>query len=631
MNIEHETISVMINRKYKGKLQPFTEPNELIPIKEAERYQYGEGWRNSQRQIEWAVEHGKLSPYLADGDLIKDKKKVPKNEWFINCAELLTWCQWRDFTRTFRKESLTVREMLIAIWYGHAFHPLTDGKGRKKSNLVQADYVALDFDTCDKYSSLEHLSNTEYAKYASFAYTSPSHTAEKPKARMVWVLETPISDLEQLELLNKALMTKYTRPSFDENLNDVEVAYCDESTKDGTRLFYGAEKCDTWTNWQCLPDSVVSELVAEYKKKELAEREEMIKKQGEHIKPAEVSQKLVGAIVDSLMANVRNAPDGEKHTTLNKMAFVMGGYVGGGYLNQSHAEDLLFTATSSIPSVKDLNSAQATIRKAVQDGMSSPLTINDRDDVYGKPNPKKKSLTLSQTIKDLELTPEQAKQEIDAIQCIRDKSYLNGYQDALTATQEAYWGRLIDPPLISTFQLGYRKREVDGNTGEIVVNEAYTMPYIGANGEVSNMEYRNDGGYSYEDGTIPPVYIANRFIDSDIGSVPSLLFLDNMDAIKAYMRFGTIEPNQFGGDRLRFVGLPHDKLLIDSFVPIADNDNIIIVLGRDCKTAGRNLPVLMGKCRVLRLPLPFDRAVNSMKLIDFERFLVQSKPYRMSV
>ena len=88
---------------------------------------------------------------------------------------------------------------------------------------------------------------------ASFAYCTASHTPEAPRSRLVFCLQTPITDAEAAGELQRALLFHFTEES------------PDPSTKDGVRVWYGAPgKPAQWVGGM-LGDDQVAQLLAAYR------------------------------------------------------------------------------------------------------------------------------------------------------------------------------------------------------------------------------------------------------------------------------------------------------------------------------------------------------------------------------
>ncbi|QIX62284.1 hypothetical protein HER32_14295 [Hymenobacter sp. BT18] len=69
---------------------------------------------------------------------------------------------------------------------------------------------------------------------------------------------------------------------------------------------------------------------------------------------------------------VATAPDGQKHHVLNKMAYVCGGYIGGGFLSEQEAREEL-RGTISGRAVANLKAAYATIEDGLKAGQLKPI------------------------------------------------------------------------------------------------------------------------------------------------------------------------------------------------------------------------------------------------------------------
>jgi hypothetical protein len=98
---------------------------------------------------------------------------------------------------------------------------------RKTSHFQSAQTLELDFDQGDESSAIAHLITDPFiARYASFLYTTLSSTPATPKTRVVFVLDSPITDTDSYRQARLALLNKY-RTS-------------DQSIKDVARFLYGS-------------------------------------------------------------------------------------------------------------------------------------------------------------------------------------------------------------------------------------------------------------------------------------------------------------------------------------------------------------------------------------------------------
>lgn len=97
---------------------------------------------------------------------------------------------------------------------------------RKKVNMIYQEVIALDF---DEGSTLEEIRNNDFIKNnASFIYTTFSHTDEKNKFRVVFILETKLTNNEQVTSVYNKLFEMFPT--------------ADISCKDSSRLFFGGKE-----------------------------------------------------------------------------------------------------------------------------------------------------------------------------------------------------------------------------------------------------------------------------------------------------------------------------------------------------------------------------------------------------
>ena len=236
---------------------------------------------------------------------------------------------------TFRTCTLTARELLGNIHQGFAWtaphskerHLRPDGKRttfRVKQNVIGVQVIGLDSDTGDERSALSSWAQDDFfAQYGAFAHTSASHTDERPRCRVVFVLREllPVGDAE---LLVRALMERYP--------------HVDRSTKDASRLFYGSRGCQFVAPYNVMPAEVARALILP-----LQQYEEELRQAAEARRAAFASSRPdKKANADSVAVYVASAKDrrlsdvaaahegtGERHKRLIEAAFRLGSLRGG--------------------------------------------------------------------------------------------------------------------------------------------------------------------------------------------------------------------------------------------------------------------------------------------------------------
>lgn len=215
--------------------------------------------------------------------------------------------QWARYNASFSREMLTARHLAREIYKGYAFAPVYEGR-RKKGCFVGAWHIALDFDTQDTHSAIDTMKRDEFAwMFASFAYTTPSHTPEKPKARLVFIFpyDEPVTDINEYETLYRALLWRFP--------------HADKATKDALRLFYGSPKADFWLNWSIFPKAARDVAIEQYQAsipKPVAPLA-IIKTSGDY-------QKYIETAVSSECEKVTTAPKGQRHKALLTAGLALG-------------------------------------------------------------------------------------------------------------------------------------------------------------------------------------------------------------------------------------------------------------------------------------------------------------------
>lgn len=146
--------------------------------------------------------------------------------------------RWAEFNDSFDNLTLTPTEIADHIYRGYAFTTWHDGR-RSLANFICGQHVAIDMDTGDSRSALDTLAAHPWVRmYASMAYTTPSHTPDAPRARVVFLLDQFVESADAYTQIALFLMAQFDNP--------------DQACKDASRFFYGSRGCDL-----IMPDNVL--------------------------------------------------------------------------------------------------------------------------------------------------------------------------------------------------------------------------------------------------------------------------------------------------------------------------------------------------------------------------------------
>lgn len=141
--------------------------------------------------------------------------------------------RWHEFTNSFVNRELELLEIANAIYTGHAYCPWQRSVGRSSENFLCAQHIAIDMDTKDERSAIATLSQHPFVRmYGALIHTSPSHTPELPKARVIFFLDRYIESALGYTAAVEFMMAQFDDP--------------DPVCKDPSRFFYGANNCDIW-------------------------------------------------------------------------------------------------------------------------------------------------------------------------------------------------------------------------------------------------------------------------------------------------------------------------------------------------------------------------------------------------
>ena len=132
---------------------------------------------------------------------------------------------------SFHPATVELRHLVKHIRTGKAFTvgQFNDNR-RVESHFVSSQLLALDLDDCPMNMRQLENENAFIHEYMFMMYATPTSTPEKPKTRVLFMLDEVVTSASRWRILQLALMAHFTdlRP--------------DQACKDPSRLFYG---CDT--------------------------------------------------------------------------------------------------------------------------------------------------------------------------------------------------------------------------------------------------------------------------------------------------------------------------------------------------------------------------------------------------
>ena len=160
---------------------------------------------------------------------------------------------WRTFNGAFCNQELDQVTIASNLYDGHAITTCCDPQWRKAENYQRGQHIGLDFDTEDKRSTITTLLKDPFVhRYGAIIYTTPSHTPDKPRARVIFLLDTPIYQAKNYTLAVSALLWIF--------------GAADRQCKDPVRFFYGGRPGAVEMEWpnRELPLSLVRDLIRRY-------------------------------------------------------------------------------------------------------------------------------------------------------------------------------------------------------------------------------------------------------------------------------------------------------------------------------------------------------------------------------
>lgn len=138
--------------------------------------------------------------------------------------------RWAAFNDSFVNKDIEPIEIANFIYMGHAYTTWQHGR-RSTANFICGQHIAIDMDTGDERSAVKTLeANPWVAMYGGLIHTTPSHTNDAPRARVLFFLDEPITEAGAYQTATTFVMSQFDG--------------CDSVCKDASRFFYGAKGCE---------------------------------------------------------------------------------------------------------------------------------------------------------------------------------------------------------------------------------------------------------------------------------------------------------------------------------------------------------------------------------------------------
>lgn len=239
--------------------------------------------------------------------------------------------RWSQFNGSFRNLEILKSDLAAMIDDGHAFTTWHRNGWRNSENYELGQHLALDFDAGTTDSSIPWLSSDKFIQqYGALIYSTPSHTPEAPKSRVVFVLDTPIMQAKNYVLATRSLLWLF--------------GTADAKCKDPCRFFYGSMHCESVFFNRVLPLDKVREIIGQY----TASGEQEMRRQT--AEPTTATFNGDGAaLIAYWQRRLQSAiPGTNRNDTLNRAAYSLGELVRSGVIAKHDVYNILEPIAMSI-------------------------------------------------------------------------------------------------------------------------------------------------------------------------------------------------------------------------------------------------------------------------------------------
>jgi putative DNA primase/helicase len=239
---------------------------------------------------------------------------------------------------------------------------------RHDDNMISISGIEADYDG-ETIAMDEAVERLRAAKVLCIVYTSPSHTEDAPR----WRVLCPLSQ-------------EYTpdeRDRFLARLNGLfGGVFADESWTRSQSYYYGSINHNP-SHRVVVLDATPIDLIGmldtfAIRKPEKAHKGNGANGAGYHGPPSPpeaITDRRINGLIESLLSHIRNAPDGQKYFTLRDISFTIGGYL---HLTNWSVQQAVEACVAALPSAQDWEAARKTATAAIEAGRDKPLDLPDR-------------------------------------------------------------------------------------------------------------------------------------------------------------------------------------------------------------------------------------------------------------
>lgn len=172
--------------------------------------------------------------------------------------------RWAAFNSSFQNLDLESTNIMQAIYDGCSITTQHKNHWRKGENYLCGQHIGMDFDTEDERSTINYLIRDKFIeRYAAFIHTTRSHTIENPRARVVFLTDSPIMQPRNYTLAVQALLWIF--------------GAADRQCKDAVRFFYGSPGCEFEYLSNVLPIDMVKKMITNYLETGAQERRKTVR------------------------------------------------------------------------------------------------------------------------------------------------------------------------------------------------------------------------------------------------------------------------------------------------------------------------------------------------------------------
>lgn len=269
--------------------------------------------------------------------------------------------------KSFENKLLTPGDLLLSISCGFSYGAWTLAGEGNAISFLKSSVISLDLEGGPEAAQRIATDNDFYRRYGLACYTTLSHTEDNPRCRLVFVLESPITNEREYKDTAQAISSMW--PS----------SVVDKGTVDPVRRFLGNPNTNMIVNGEMLDTDIAQGMADAWRIQQARLRTPVAPRSSMTVSTKDAPGN-PPAFLLTMLSELSVMGEGGRNNHLNKTAFCFGKFaVGPGYMPRNVAVEFLTHAAQSCGLLEEEPSkTRIAIENSLTKGATQPVTYEQR-------------------------------------------------------------------------------------------------------------------------------------------------------------------------------------------------------------------------------------------------------------